>query len=102
MLVADRIAETIRRETAAGGRCVLGLATGSTPLGVYQELIRRHRAGELSFAGVITFNLDEDYPMVPDSPHSYRRYMWENFFAHVDIRPEHVHIPDGAAPRDRL
>ncbi|HYT81892.1 MAG TPA: glucosamine-6-phosphate deaminase [Gemmatimonadales bacterium] len=102
MLVADRIAETIRRETAAGGRCVLGLATGSTPLGVYQELIRRHRAGELSFAGVITFNLDEYYPMAPDSPHSYRRYMWENFFAHVDIRPEHVHIPDGAAPRDRL
>src|SRR6266511_5269987 len=102
MLVADRIAETIRRETAARGRCALGLATGSTPLGVYQELIRRHQQGQVSFDKVITFNLDEYYPMAPDSPHSYRRYMWENFFAHVDIRPEHVHILDGAAPRDRL
>ena len=102
VLVADRIVETIGRETAARGRCALGLATGSTPLGVYQELIRRHQQGQVSFDKVITFNLDEYYPMAPDSPHSYRRYMWENFFAHVDIPPEHVHILDGAVPRDRL
>jgi len=102
VLVADRLVETIGRETAARGRCALGLATGSTPLGVYQELIRRHQQGQVSFDKVITFNLDEYYPMAPDSPHSYRRYMWENFFAHVDIRPEHVHILDGAVPRDRL
>src|SRR5438874_5032486 len=100
--LADRIVEVIARETAAKGRCVLGLATGSTPLGIYRELIRRHQAGEVDFARVITFNLDEYYPMPPDSPHSYRRYMWENLFAHVNIRPEQVHIPDGSVPRERL
>src|SRR5216117_1258413 len=83
--VADRIVEIIQRETSAKGRAVLGLATGSTPLGVYEELIRRHQAGDVDFSHVITFNLDEYYPMTPDSPHSYQRYMWENFFAHVNI-----------------
>src|SRR2546428_311935 len=98
--LADRIVEIIARETAAKGRCVLGLATGSTPLGIYRELIRRHQAGEVDFSRVVTFNLDEYYPMPPDSPHSYRRYMWENLFAHVNIRPEQVHIPDGGVPRE--
>ncbi|OGU27375.1 MAG: glucosamine-6-phosphate deaminase [Gemmatimonadetes bacterium RIFCSPLOWO2_12_FULL_68_9] len=98
-LIADRIVEVIRRTTAAKGRCVLGLATGSTPLGVYRELIERHRRGEVSFAQVVTFNLDEYYPMAPDSPHSYRRYMWETLFDHVDIDPANVHIPDGAVDR---
>src|SRR5947207_9888961 len=102
VLLADRVADVIARETAAKGRCVLGLATGSTPLGIYRELIRRHQAGEVDLSRVVTFNLDEYYPMPPDSPHSYRRYMWENLFAHVDIRPEHVHIPDGGVPRERL
>jgi len=101
-LLADRVVDVIGRTTAASGRCVLGLATGSTPLGIYRELIRRHQAGEVDFARVITFNLDEYYPMPPDSPHSYRRYMWENLFAHVNIRPEQVHIPDGSVPRERL
>ncbi len=101
-LLADRIVEIIARETAARGRCVLGLATGSTPLGIYRELIRRHQAGEVDFARVVTFNLDEYYPMPPDSPHSYRRYMWENLFAHVNIRPENVHLPDGRVPREAL
>jgi len=102
VLLADRVVDVIGRTTAASGRCVLGLATGSTPLGIYRELIRRHQAGEVDFARVITFNLDEYYPMPPDSPHSYRRYMWENLFAHVNIRPEQVHIPDGSVPRERL
>jgi len=101
-LLADRIVETVRRATAASGRCVLGLATGSTPLGVYRELIRRHAAGEVDFSRVVTFNLDEYYPMSPDSPHSYRRYMWENFFAHVGMRPEQAHLPAGDTPRDRV
>ena len=101
-LVADRIIEVIRRETAAKGRAVLGLATGSTPLGVYEELIRRHQAGDVDFARVVTFNLDEYYPMSADSPHSYQRYMWENFFSHVNIVAENAHIPDGATPRDRV
>src|SRR5438128_482654 len=101
-LLADRIVEVIRRETAARGRCVLGLATGSTPLGIYGELIRRYRAGEVDFSRVVTFNLDEYYPMRPDSPHGYRRYMAENFFAHVNLPPERTHVPDGAVPRERI
>jgi glucosamine-6-phosphate deaminase len=101
-LLADRIVEIVQRETAAKGRCVLGLATGSTPIGIYQELVRRHQAGEVDFSRVVSFNLDEYYPMSPDSPHSYRRYMWENLFQHVNIGREHVHIPDGGVPRERL
>ena len=100
--VAERIIEVIHRETRAKGRAVLGLATGSTPLGVYEELIRRHQAGDVDFSRVITFNLDEYYPMTPDSPHSYHRYMWENFFAHVNIAKENVHIPEGVTPRERV
>src|SRR5438093_4394259 len=71
--LADRIVEIIARETAAKGRCVLGLATGSTPLGIYRELIRRHQAGEGDFSRAGACNLDEYYPTPPDSPHSYRR-----------------------------
>ena len=102
LLLADRVIQVIARETAAKGQCVLGLATGSTPLGIYRELIRRHQAGEVDFSRVVTFNLDEYYPMPADSPHSYRRYMWENLFAFVNVRPENVHVPDGSVPRERL
>ncbi|NUQ20189.1 MAG: hypothetical protein HOQ09_04435, partial [Gemmatimonadaceae bacterium] len=84
-LVASRIATLIRERKAAGERAVLGLATGSTPIGVYRELIRMHREEGLSFANVITFNLDEYYPMPKDSVHSYHRFMWENLFDHVDV-----------------
>ncbi|OLD01022.1 MAG: glucosamine-6-phosphate deaminase [Gemmatimonadetes bacterium 13_1_40CM_3_65_8] len=84
-LVADRIVDVVSRATRARGKAVLGLATGSTPLGVYNELIRRHQAGDIDFSRVITFNLDEYYPIAPDNPHSYRRYMWENFFELVNI-----------------
>ncbi|HVH68174.1 MAG TPA: glucosamine-6-phosphate deaminase [Gemmatimonadales bacterium] len=100
--LADHIVTVIARETASKGQCVLGLATGSTPLGIYRELIRRHQAGEVDFSRVVTFNLDEYYPMPSTSPHSYHRYMWENLFAHVNIRREHVHIPDGSVPRERV
>src|SRR5256886_13413028 len=68
-LLAERIAATVGREVAAKGRCVLGLATGSTPLGIYRELIRRHPAGEVHFAAVTTFYHDQDYPMPPGTPH---------------------------------
>jgi glucosamine-6-phosphate deaminase len=101
-LLADRIVEVINHETAAKGRAVLGLATGSTPIGIYRELIRRHQAGQVDFSRVVTFNLDEYYPMAADRPHSYHRYMWENLFAHVNIKKENVHIPDGGIPRERL
>ena len=101
-LVAGRIAALIRERRAGGQRAVLGLATGSTPIGVYRELIRMHRAEGLSFANVVTFNLDEYYPMARDSVHSYHRYMWENLFAHVDVDPANVHLPPGELPRERL
>jgi glucosamine-6-phosphate deaminase len=101
-LVALRIAELIREHTAAGTRLVLGLATGSTPIGIYRELIRMHRDEGLSFACVETFNLDEYYPMPKDSIHSYHRFMWENLFSHVDIDPARVHIPPGDVRREKV
>ncbi|HUQ45436.1 MAG TPA: glucosamine-6-phosphate deaminase [Gemmatimonadaceae bacterium] len=101
-MVATRIAAVIRERNAAGNAAVLGLATGSTPIGVYRELIRMHREEGLSFANVVTFNLDEYYPMAPDTIHSYHRFMWENLFSHVDVRPEQVHIPSGNVPRDQV
>ncbi|HEY9506586.1 MAG TPA: glucosamine-6-phosphate deaminase [Gemmatimonadales bacterium] len=99
-LIACRIAELIRSRGPAGRRTVLGLATGSTPIGVYRELIRMHREEGLSFARVVTFNLDEYYPMDPGSLHSYHRFMWENFFSLIDIPTENVHLPRGDVPRE--
>ncbi len=100
--VAQRIAGVIRARNAEGRAAVLGLATGSTPIGVYRELIRMHREEGLSFKRVVSFNLDEYYPMAPDNIHSYHRFMWENLFSQVDVEPANVHIPDGTVPRDRL
>ncbi len=96
--VAAQIADLIRTRAAEGRMCVLGLATGSSPTRVYEELVRLHREDGLSFQNVISFNLDEYYPMAPGSLQSYVRFMREYLFDHVDIRPEHVHIPDGAVP----
>ncbi|GAC1649314.1 MAG: glucosamine-6-phosphate deaminase [Gemmatimonadaceae bacterium] len=101
-LVAERIAALIRSRRDAGRPAVLGLATGSTPIGVYRELIRLHREDALSFANVVTFNLDEYYPMAPDAIHSYVRYMWENLFHHIDIPAANVNIPRGDVPRDQV
>jgi len=93
--VAGRVADLIRQRAAEGRPAVLGLATGSTPIGVYRELVRLRREEGLDFSNVVTFNLDEYYPMSPDSIHSYHRFMRENLFDHVNIRPENTHIPRG-------
>jgi glucosamine-6-phosphate deaminase len=93
--VALMIESLIRQNNSAGRPTVLGLATGSTPVGLYRELIRLHREAGLDFSRVITFNLDEYCPMQPDSPHSYRRWMQETFFNHVNIQKHNIHIPDG-------
>ena len=77
---------------------VLGLPTGSTPLATYAELIRMYKAGEVSFANVVTFNMDEYVGLPKDHPESYHSFMWNNFFSHVDIKPENVNILDGNAP----
>jgi len=100
--VADRIEAIMRDSTNRGRRAVLGLATGSTPIGVYRELIRRHREAQLSFANVVTFNLDEYWPMTPDSIHAYHRFMWENFFSHIDIPADQVHLPPGTVDRHEV
>lgn len=101
-LVANRIGTLIRERNAAGEPTVLGLATGSTPIGIYRELIRMHQDEGLSFANVVTFNLDEYYPMPKESIHSYHRFMRENLFSAIDIKPENVHIPPGDMPRQDI
>jgi glucosamine-6-phosphate deaminase len=100
--LAARIAQIIRERNEADRPAVLGLATGSTPIGIYRELIRLHREDGLDFSRVVTFNLDEYYPMDPESIHSYHRYMWENLFEHINIDPANVHIPRGDVPRDEV
>ncbi|MCA9186024.1 MAG: glucosamine-6-phosphate deaminase [Pirellulaceae bacterium] len=93
--IASDIANLIRQRAAEGRNCVLGLATGSTPVGIYDELVRLHREEGLSFDNVVTFNLDEYFPMQPHELQSYVRFMNEHLFDLVDIRRENVHIPDG-------
>jgi glucosamine-6-phosphate deaminase len=94
--IASEIADLIKEKEAQAKKTVLGLATGSSPVLVYKELIRLHREENLSFKNVITFNLDEYYPMMPDSKQSYVRFMHENLFNHIDIPKENIHIPDGS------
>ena len=84
--VALMIESLIRQNNSANRPTVLGLATGSTPVGLYRELIRLHKEAGLDFSRVITFNLDEYFPIPPDDPHSYNRWMSETFFQHVNIR----------------
>jgi len=100
--VAHRIAELIRGKQQNNEKAVLGLATGITPVGVYQELVRLHREENLSFADVITFNLDEYYPMEPDALQSYVVFMNDNLFSHVDIDKANIHIPDGTLDKDKV
>lgn len=100
--VAARIAKLIREKQAKGENAVLGLATGVTPIGVYAELVRLHREEGLSFKNVITFNLDEYYPMQPGAAQSYVRFMNEQLFDHIDIDRKNIHIPDGTLPQEDI
>ena len=100
--LAQQIATLIRTRAGEGRSCVLGLATGSTPVGVYNELVRMHREEGLSFVNVVTFNLDEYFPMQPFELQSYARFMREYLFDHVDIPPENVNIPDGSLDRESV
>ena len=99
--VAREIAELVTSRAADGKKTLLGLATGSTPVGVYNELIRLHKEEGVSFKTVVTFNLDEYWPIQPDALQSYHRFMREHLFDHVDIPAEAIHIPDGTLPRER-
>jgi len=100
--VARRVAEVIRRCAAEGRPAVLGLATGHTPVNVYQELIRFHREENLDFSNVVTFNLDEYWPIDPQACQSYHRWMRENLFDHINVRPENIHIPGGAVAAEEV
>ena len=95
---ADYIIRQIKaKEQVTKSPFVLGLPTGSTPLETYKELIRRHKAGEVSFRNVITFNMDEYVGLPEEHPESYHSFMWNNFFNHIDIKKENVNILNGNA-----
>lgn len=87
------VAELVRKKPD----CVLGFATGSSPLGMYRELIRMHREDGLDFSKVTTFNLDEYVGLPPEHEQSYHYFMWENLFKHINVGPRHVNIPHGMA-----
>ncbi len=99
---AREIAALIRTHEAQGRKTVLGLATGSTPVGIYRELIRLHQEENLSFRNVVTFNLDEYYALASSAPESYHMFMQEQLFTHIDILPENIHLPDGMLPREKV
>ncbi len=90
---ARRVASLVRKKPD----CVLGFATGSTPLGMYKELIRMHEEEGLDFSKVVTFNLDEYVGLPPSHDQSYHYFMWENLFKHINVDARHVHIPMGMA-----
>ena len=100
--IALQIEELIKQNLVQGKFTVLGLPTGSTPVGLYRELIRMHKIEGLDFSKVITFNLDEYYPLDSTHPQSYRRWMRETFFDHVNIPDHQINIPDGTLEFDKI
>ncbi len=100
--VALRIAEIVRERARLGRPAVLGLATGNTPISIYGELMRMHSEEGLDFSGVVTFNLDEYWPIAPEALQSYRAWMQENFFRGVNIKPENIHIPSGTVTEEDI
>ena len=97
--IAAEIADLITEKQSLDEFCVLGLATGSSPKSVYKELIRLHKEEGLSFENVVCFNLDEYYPMNPDALQSYVKFMHEQLFDHIDIKPENIYIPEGTTSK---
>lgn len=93
--VAAELGNTIRARQLEGKKCVLGLATGSTPITLYKELVRLHKEEGLSFHNVVTFNLDEYYPIEREAVQSYWSFMHRHLFQHVNVLPENIHIPNG-------
>ena len=96
--ISRKAARLIAAQVLLKPGCVLGLATGSTPNGTYQELIRVHKEEGLSFRTVKTVNLDEYYGLPAEHEQSYHHYMKDKLFDHIDILPENTHVPDGLAP----
>ena len=96
--IANSIAQLIREKQSQKKNCVLGLSTGSSPLSVYYELIRMYKTESLSFKNVITFNLDEYFPITKEDINSYNYFMNTNLFNHIDIPKENINIPNGELP----
>lgn len=95
--MSRKAANIIFSQVSLFPKCVLGLATGSTPIGTYKELIALYRKGDIDFSNVRSVNLDEYCGLTPENQQSYHYYMQENFFKHINIKPENVHVPDGFA-----
>ncbi len=102
LYIARQIAHLIKEKEAAGEKCVIGLATGSSPKTLYAELVRMHKEEGLSFKNVITFNLDQYYPMDKDALQSYHYFMRKNLFEQTDIDPNNYHLPDGMVAKDKI
>lgn len=100
--VAQQIAQLIKEKEAKGQKCVIGLATGSSPKSLYKELVRMHKEEGLSFKNVITFNLDQYYPMERDALQSYHYFMRKNLFEQTDIDPNNYHLPDGMVSKEHM
>ena len=100
--LAQEVRELIEKRNLAGQKTILGMATGSTPVPFYRELIRLHKVEGLSFKNVVTFNLDEYYGLGADHPESYARFMAEQLFDHIDIPKENINIPSGMVPGDQV
>ena len=101
-LIANSIALLIKEKQDQNKMCVLGLATGSSPLSVYRELVRLHKEENLSFENVISFNLDEYYPLIKEDVQSYHFFMYSNLFDHVNIKSENINIPSGEVSPEKL
>ncbi|MBC8299818.1 MAG: glucosamine-6-phosphate deaminase [Pelagibacterales bacterium] len=101
-IVANEIAILIRKKQKENKNCILGLATGSSPISVYEELVRLHKEEGLSFSNVITFNLDEYFPMKNVDIQSYHHFMNLHLFSHIDIKLENINIPNGELDLDKI
>ena len=99
---AQKIATIIKQKQAENKPCILGMATGSTPISLYAELVRMHNEEGLSFANVVTFNLDEYYPLEKEALQSYWSFMHRHLFKHIDINPSNIYIPNGEQPKDEI
>ena len=102
LFAAKTIAALIKEKQNKKEKLVLGLATGSTPKTLYAELVRMHKEEGLSFKNVITFNLDEYYPIDHDALQSYNDYMHRHLFDHIDIDPKNIHIPNGELAKEKV
>ena len=100
--VAQQIANLIKQKQQEGSNCVIGLATGSSPKTLYAHLVKMHKEDGLSFKNVITFNLDQYYPMDKDALQSYHYFMRKNLFEHTDINPQNYHLPDGMITKENV